>query len=232
MRSMANVILLCSIFVMACDNSGVNDGKEYTVKKIENTAHILDGHIDKDIWKDIELVDDFMLPWDDSEVLLTEFKAYHNGVYFVFIYQVEDTTVLYKEDWSKETDIADRVEIFMSSDPEMKNYYGMEMDPLGRVLDYSAHFYRKTDNDWDFPELELKGIITEGGYIVEGKLPLRVMKELDIIKEDGTAMIGLFRGDYERKNGRNIPHWISWVRPDSEKPDFHIPSGFGTFIFE
>ena len=29
--------------------------------------------------------------------------------------------------------------------------------------------------------------------------------------------------------GEAEAHWVSWVRPGTEEPDFHVPSAFGCF---
>ena len=47
-------------------------------------------------------------------------------------------------------------------------------------------------------------------------------------KDDNILKAGLYRGEYVTlPNGKIDTKWISWVMPDSEEPDFHIPSSFG-----
>ena len=43
----------------------------------------------------------------------------------------------------------DRVELFFSNLTTLSEYYCIEIDPLGRILDYSAKHNRKFDENWD-----------------------------------------------------------------------------------
>lgn len=49
----------------------------------------------------------------------------------------------------------------------MGQYYCMEIDPSGHVMDYSASYYRKFDYEWNFKSLEICSIKDEKGYIVQ-----------------------------------------------------------------
>ena len=55
----------------------------------------------------------------------------------------------------------DRVEIFFSASKDMGQYYCMEIDPSGHVMDYSASYYRKFDYEWNFKSLEICSIKDE-----------------------------------------------------------------------
>ena len=45
-----------------------------------------------------------------------------------------------------------------------------------------------------------------------------------------TIQAGLFRGAFFYSEDKIDVKWISWVQPDAEEPDFHIPSAFGKLI--
>ena len=82
----------------------------------------------------------------------------------------------------------DRVELFFAGSyidkpgPDgMEKYYGLEIDPKGRVHDYSIEYYRKFDGKWNMEGLETKATVTDDGYIVEGKIPMKSLQDLKSI---------------------------------------------------
>ncbi|WP_285316268.1 hypothetical protein [Providencia rettgeri] len=44
-------------------------------------------------------------------------------------------------------------------------------------------------------------------------------------------MCAILRGEFSAGEPKQVRKWISWIKPDSVKPDFHIPSAFGTCKF-
>jgi hypothetical protein len=116
----------------------------------------------------------------------------------------------------------------------MNPYYCLELDPRARVLVYEATYYRNTNFEWNWPEgqLEVLSSSTPDGYIVEARISIQSLMTLGILKDDRSIDAGLFRGDFfSITNNTPEVKWISWVHPDSEKPDFHIPSAFGKLKF-
>lgn len=133
-----------------------------------------------------------------------------------------------------EVGASDRVEIFISPDTTLSTYYCLEMDATGRVLDYRASYYRKMDYSWKWPNEQfiIKTSKTKSGYIVEIAISIRALNDLGLL-QNKRLLAGLFRA--ERKSGgaaRANIHWISWIKPNAEKPDFHIPSAFGMLMLE
>jgi hypothetical protein len=155
-----------------------------------------------------------------------------DDVRFYFRFDVETTLALtYVHDNNKmEVVDSDRVEIFFRHDDRLETYYCLEMDPLSRVLDYKAGFYRKFDYNWQWPgnnQLHVQSGYTEVGYIVEGSITLASLRELDLLNNN-KLQAGLFRGECLKvRDPQSRFTWISWVKPESERPDFHIPSSFG-----
>jgi hypothetical protein len=186
-------------------------------------------------WDKIPSVSDFSLPWNNTPVPVTSFQAFHNGLYlhFRFIAHTDKPLVYVKENLKLEVTRSERVEIFLRSDPEMKPYYCLEIDPHGRVLDYKADLYRLFDYNWSWPEkLQIQAIIHPDHYMVCGKLSLAVLNSLKLIR-DNRLEVGLFRGNCKSLNGDKAQmDWISWIKPDAPKPDFHIPSAFGTILLK
>lgn len=98
----------------------------------------------QDDWKNVSAVTGLIAPWDGAEKDKTAFYACHDQKNLYFLYEVSDTTLVYNDE-KTEASVGneDRIEFFMSKDPEMKTYYCAEIDPKGKVMDYEAHNYRK-----------------------------------------------------------------------------------------
>ena len=160
------------------------------------------------------------------------FRALWDDARFYFRFDVQTPRALtYVQDNNKmEVVDSDRVEIFFRSDERLNPYYCLEMDPLGRVLDYRAHFYRKFDYEWQWPginPLEIHSDFTRSGYTVEGSITMESLRKLNLLTNN-ELQIGLFRGECLKVlDPKSSFDWISWVKPDSNRPDFHIPSSFG-----
>ena len=171
-------------------------------------------------------------PWRDRAAPPTAFSLQFDGeaLYFAFRVTDEDVVII---DGSPENERlvaqGDRVEMFFAQDLDLKEYYSLEIDPKARVLDYRGSFYRRFDNDWDFPGLEVATRQRPDGYDVEGRLSMSALESLGLrISPDQPLLTGVYRGEFSRRTDGGIDEsWISWVRPDVEKPDFHIPSSFG-----
>lgn len=128
----------------------------------------------------------------------------------------------------------DRVEMFLTADEKLDTYYCLEIDPTGRVFDYAASFYRKFRESWQWPDnqLHVKSHRSEVGYSILYSISLRSLIELKLLKNN-ELRVGLYRGrcmEIDLENEKM--QWASWVKPDSEEPDFHIPSSFGVFRLE
>lgn len=165
-------------------------------------------------------IDGLHAPWDGLEDN-TLFRCFADGESFYFSYEVPDPTPTYAENFDGEATVEneDRVEIFFSPKRSMDDYYCAEIDPLGRVLDYSGHYYRDIDYGWNFRSMRLLGQLTENGYIVAGKVSKAELRELGCDLEGGFWM-GVFRADYRPDMSVN---WYSAVSTDDISPDFHKP---------
>ncbi|KAB5488194.1 MULTISPECIES: carbohydrate-binding family 9-like protein [Flagellimonas] len=195
---------------------------------------ITDGTVKDGFWKSLPILTDFKQPWNSGFIQKTAFKACHDKDWLYLNYRVEDSSVHVQKISGHKLEVVhgDRVEIFFKTDALLKTYYCLEVDPDGRILDYTAAFYRKFDYEWSWPEghLSAKAGRTDSGYWVELKVSLKSLQDLDILK-NGAIGAGIYRGDC-----RNLGHfpvnesefvWITWVDPMTEEPDFHVPSSFG-----
>ena len=53
------------------------------------------------------------------------------------------------------------------------------------------------------------------------------LKELNLLNNN-ELQAGLFRGECLKiRDPESSFSWISWIKPESVRPDFHIPSSFG-----
>lgn len=208
-----------------------SDEKIYEVRKVDHEIGI-NGQGTDPLWDQAAILTDFQLPWDEEIPQPTSFRALWTDSSLYLLYEVIDHDIVAPGPPKDKRGVlpSDRVEIFFKVDGEMNPYYCLELDPRSRVLDYQARYYRNTDFDWFWPEDQLQVLSSgqEDGYTVEVRISLQSIKDLKLLNPDNTLDVGLFRGDFQTtSNNRTEVKWISWVKPDSERPDFHIPSAFG-----
>lgn len=181
------------------------------------------------------ILTDFSFPWLNYPAPDTEFRAWHDGETFSFEFQVEDHDLVISESSDPYLRVleSDRVELFFSPTTDLsETYYGFEMDPRGLVYDYKGEFHRKFDPTWHLQSLQTRGKLTPRGYQLEGSLPISSLIELNLLR-DRQMVTGVYRAEFSHKsNGTIQQDWISWIAPDTETPDFHIPDSFGRFVFE
>jgi hypothetical protein len=213
--------------------------KIYIVKRIAPNQLTVEGRIMNPIWEQANINSDFTFPWEDEEAPKTTFRALCDNENLYFRFDVQDDNVLthVREDHKMEVVDSDRVEIFFRQDDKLNPYYCLEMDARGRVLDYMTKYYRDFDYEWQWPQinsLSIKASEKKGGYVVEGFISLDSLKELGLLKNNQLEA-GLYRGycmNLPEENKAANLRWISWVKPDSDKPDFHMPSSFGKLVLE
>ncbi len=160
-------------------------------------------------------------PWglNSKDETQFDYKIIYGSFYFYFKSKDSSITI---SPFTNELSVAegDRVELFFSKNKDLSKYYCLEIGPMGDVLDYQAKYYRKFNEEWNFNSLEIASSVLDYGYIIEGKIRLEELEELNL-KED--IYLGVFRADFHDKDKVN---WYTKVIPDSETPDFHIPSAF------
>ena len=202
----------------------------YPVKKIDRKL-FLTGKGDDHQWQQATALTEFHYPWEDEVAPPTIFKALHDEawIYFLFVINDSDVNIRRRKDHKTEVAASSRAEIFFRTDDKLNPYYCLEMDPLGRVLDYKGNYHRKFDTDWSWPKGQLL-ISTEqraDGYSIELALSKKSLDDLGLLR-DNTLQAGLFRANCKFKSRDEEEFkWISWMHPDAKEPDFHIPSSFG-----
>lgn len=182
------------------------------------------------------MLTDFTSPWDSVAVSATSFKALWDSNWLYCLYRVKDDSVFtpVAANGRKGAGESDRVEIFFKSDDKMNPYYCLELDAEARVLDYQAAWYHKMNYAWQWPkdQLIIKSSRTGDGCIVEFAISIQSIKHLGLVQHN-RLQAGLFRGECSAIiHGRGVFIWITWVKPHSAIPDFHIPQAFGVLALE
>jgi hypothetical protein len=209
----------------------------YAVKKIPANRMQITGRGDNKAWSEAAILTDFSYPWEAEKAPGTSFSALWDGEWLYCLYQAKDDSVItiVNKNNKLEVGACDRVEIFMTRDSTLlPYYYCLEMDAAGRVLDYRASYYRKMDYGWNWPASKfiIKTAVVKDGYTVEIAISIQTLRELGLLKNKRLRAV-LFRAERKSiKEGTAGLHWISWVKPNSVKPDFHIPSALGVLELE
>jgi hypothetical protein len=204
----------------------------YDVYYLPQAEINIDGSLDEPDWKKAHCERDFSFPWEAKAAPTTEFRSLFDDEFFYFSFRVQDEDVIVEKKFDAEAvvDREDRVEIFFARDDNLEEYFCLEVDALGRVHDYSASYYRNFDSSWDCPGIRTAGSITKQGYSVEGSIPIKTLKSLGLLFPSFGHVLkaGLFRAEFNH-GPESAPeaHWISWIEPATEQPDFHVPSAFG-----
>lgn len=180
------------------------------------------------------VIDAFQYPWTNAPPPSTHLELQWREEALHFLFEVEDPDVVVASEWQGESTVdgEDRVELFFARDDALSQYYCVEVDPLGRVHDYSARHYRQFDSKWRCDGSLTRGERTPEGYRVTGSIP-RATLEAMLGKPFtlGTSFkLGVFRAEFRTSErdapGTRVENWISWVKPDASQPDFHVPSAF------
>ncbi len=195
--------------------------------------HSGDVNGDDSAWDKAEVLDDFCFPWLDESAPRTVFRSVWNSDHFHFKFNVTDTDLVLASgvDAKERVMGSDRAEIFISTGPELKPYYGLEIDPRGQVLSYRGEFQCDMDWNWTCSGLRTTASYDENGYVVEGSMPMSTLKQMQCLHEDDEGQYmtaGLFRGEFSHgDNSEVVENWIAWVDPNVKQPNFHVPSAFG-----
>ena len=204
----------------------------YEARYVHDPKIILDGALTEPAWQRANIETGFSFPWENRPVPGTEFRALFDASALYFAFRVKDNDIVLAERFRSKEDVVyeDRVELFFALDEQLAQYFCLEIDPLGRVLDYRASHYRKFDFSWKFPGLDTVGIRTDGGYAVQGQIDWKAFQSLGFPPPDSGHAIkfGIYRAEFRHTEGRQWSEsWISWVDPQTEEPDFHVPESFG-----
>lgn len=230
------VLLLVVAFSGPKPSGAQSCQRSYGVQLHTGSGITLDGKAEEEIWQQIPSDESFSFPWREGPPPGTVFKAFLNDeTLYLYFRALENDLVLAEEPGERVVEKEDRVEVFFAVDPELNEYYCIEVDPLGRVMDYKASYYRRFDYSWQFEGLTAAAHRDASGYSVEIAIPIRTLTNLGLtpLKRGTRLRTGLFRAEFRHQlDGIVEEGWMSWCKPDSETPDFHIPSSFGFLTVE
>ena len=187
----------------------------------------------------------FRDPWDGFSDG-TQVSVCTDGRVLSFQFDVEDSTMVVCDGpTERSVDHGDRVELFLSCDDAMGLYYGFEVDPRGKVMDYRNEFYRQFDYGWSgfdaaaavadratvnpasgSPSATAVAAATDRGYRVELTLPLETLRGWGLAP-DGTLHLGLYRADAVRPDEI---FWYTLIDPHTPEPDFHVPASLFPYL--
>lgn len=209
--------------------------KIYSVTKTKGLLDITGNEYDSR-WRDAAVLHDFHYPWESDQPPPTAFRALHNDQWFYCRFDVSDPAVYIHHETRDKHDVvsSSRAEIFFKGDDRLAPYYCLEIDPIGRVLDYQGIYHRNFDFNWSWPagHLLVHAENRKEGYTIQAAISKTSLRDLGLLK-NSNLQAGIFRGDCRPTGDGNFQfRWISWVRPDSETPDFHIASSFGLLHLE
>jgi hypothetical protein len=234
---------------------GKGSDQTYKVRWLPGAKIVLDGRADEPAWGRTAAEKHFVFPWKAEPAPATEFRALCDGTNFYFSFRVQDPDIVVLDRLRDEEDevFEDRVEVYLSRDEQMQDYFCFEVDSRGRAFDYRATFYRRFDTKWNFPGLETKGAPLPKGYEVEGRIPLKSFAALGFPELHPGVRIrcGLYRAEFSHdRSGRAveqtatahnlgrkiegpppIEEWMSWVDPKIREADFHVPASLGWLEF-
>ena len=227
--------------------------REYTVKKTD-VPIVIDGILDEPQWQNALLTEQFVNPADGSDVKIKtrgKFLWDNENLYIGFIAEDPDVwgikTIRDSHLWKEEP-----VEIFCDPDGDTKNYFEIEINPLGTELDilmsksYSAG--GTADFSWDITGLSsaisVAGTLndpsdTDTAWYCEIAIPFSALNSTitGSMSNPPTAgdtwRLNLARYNRMRDNSGNElangTELSSWN--NMGKASFHIPEKFGRIIF-
>ncbi|MFY0605085.1 MAG: hypothetical protein JXR10_00120 [Cyclobacteriaceae bacterium] len=181
-------------------------------------------------WDKAEVLTDFVDPWRNIRTDSIRFRALHGDSALHLKYEVDEPSPITPEgqDVLSTVGNSDRVEIFLTTNNQLDPYYGLEIDSLGRILDFKANYHRQFDYQWKWPKsaLTIETNISSSCYCVIITLQKDFLEELKLIKNN-QIQCGIYRG---RPTGHGDFEWFTWIDPKTKIPDFHLPESFGTIL--
>lgn len=185
----------------------------YRVRRLPRANVKIDGRLDEPEWSRANVERHFVFPWKKADAPATEFMAFCDDEHLYFAFRMEDADIVMLDKLRDKQDVGfeDRAEMFLCRDPQMKDYFGFEIDPRGRVLDYRASYYRQYDRKWNCPGLETAGRVGQvanlsgaeqvanlSGYVVEGRIPLNTLVEMGFprLVPGVKILCGLYRAEF------------------------------------
>ena len=200
------------------------------------TAPIIDGQGSDAVWQTAQALTAFSFPWRDTPPPMTELRGLWDKDALYFRYHVTDTAQAIGMDPERGALDSDRVEIFLAKDAQLSSYYTMEIDPKGQKYSARASYDMKLakrvtlDDSFQWGTLQYATSHDEQGYTVEIKIPRAKISELDLWQDDAQSelLCALMRAEFTPQSDGSLDMgWMTWIDPNTAKPNFHNPDTFG-----
>ncbi len=208
------------------------DQWHHVVRPVSDGVIHVDGNVDERVWRDIRALTEFTNPWDPGGEPKTALKLARDGRALYFLFVVDDPDIELADPYTGEQDVEkeDRVAVLFAKDKDMGEYYGFEIDSMGRSLAYKAAYYRNFDYGWEPPDdFKVAATRTENGFIVEGAVPRWFLSKLER-SPGGPVWWGTYRCSVMRAGGALSCDWLSLHDPLTAQPDFHVPAAMRMLI--
>ncbi|MGF1777315.1 carbohydrate-binding family 9-like protein [Vibrio nomapromontoriensis] len=233
-KKLAPALLLLSGSLIAAEKT--NDIENiYQIQYTKITPQLGDKDSNT-LWESANTLTSFTLPWRTTTPPKTQFKALWNEDAIYIRYIVEDRNVVIGSDPQRGALDSDRVEIFLAQDRQLTNYYTLEVDATTQFYSMHAQYDQEAkkigsrDDVWHWNNVETYGDTTPDGYHVEMKIPLETITELKLWQNDDQTQLlcALMRAEFSKmENGEIDMAWMTWIDPNTPKPNFHNPGTFG-----
>lgn len=209
----------------------------YRVLKTDQPVEI-DGRLDEAVWKQVPSVGPFRINQNgEPSNLPTEAWIVYDDEFIYFAFRLEDENIwaTYRQRdqhlWTQEV-----VEVFIHPNPEHPAYIELEVNPLGTMLDIFLLDIRKPlpYESWNSKHLKwavqvdgtVDGTANDRGWTCEIALPFEdVAMAPNVPPAPGDRWrVNLYRVE-------NRPEKVGLAWSPTLRPDFHVPSMFGTIEF-
>jgi hypothetical protein len=119
---------------------GTPSDQTYKVRWLPGAKIVVDGRAGEPAWQKAAVDKRFSFPWKATPAPETQFRALCDGTNLYFTFRAQDSDIFVLDQLRDEEDevFEDRVEVYLSRDDQMKEYYCFEVDSRGRVFDYSG----------------------------------------------------------------------------------------------
>lgn len=224
--------------------------REYTVKRTAEPL-LIDGRLSEDSWQAAALTERFVIYYNGAEtVLSTRAKFLWDDTYLYVGFICEDpdvwATMTGRDDhlWNGEV-----VEILCDPDGDGLNYFEVQVNPLGTILDLlmnkAYYLGGSADLSWNLDSIKagvwVDGTLNDPGDVdvqwqCEVALPFAELAfmgpGLHFPPIDGEAWrILVTRYDYGRSGDTVLPPEVSSWNQTQSQGGFHVPHKFGRIIF-
>ena len=209
----------------------------YSVLKTDQPVEI-DGRLNDSVWDQVPPVGPFRMNQDGSSIdRFTEARIAYDDKFIYFAFSLEDENIwaTYRQRdqhlWTQEV-----VEVFIHPNPEHPAYIELEVNPLGTMLDIFLLDIRKPlpYTSWNSQHLKwavqvdgtVDGTPNDRGWTCEIALPFE-----DVAMAQNVPPLpgDRWRVNLYRVDARPDKLGLAWS--PTLRPDFHVPSMFGTIEF-